>query len=210
MRRSRVKHSRFIPPVCPGCMCIQSVKPPRRIPWYQVSHEIVKEDNDRVRVRVEYVVLSGSEGDHDYPVLRSYGEQGFFLFAGTPGRSRLAVYVYVRGEHRNRYWRKVESMNRVLEGDFDVTALNLHYPQEGFSAGSGGDVTNQYPAKVEEYERTNAAALDSLYHHRGIVMLTTGMPKADNISQGDLPSFVHRYANSKRQGYPLGRSNRSS
>ena len=129
----------------------------------------MEEDDNGVRVRVEYVVLGGSESDHNYPMFGSDGKQGFLLFTGAPGRSGFAVDVYVHSEDRCRYLRKVESVNRVLERDFDISVLNLYYPQEGFSAGSGGDMTHQYPAKVEEYKRTNTAALDGLYHREAVV-----------------------------------------
>lgn len=107
-----------------------------------MRHEILEEDDDRVRVRVEYVVLSGSESNHNYPMFRSHGKQGFFLFARAPGGSGLAVDVHVRSEHGHGYWRKMESVDRVLERDLNVPVLNLHYPQEGFSTGCGGDVAN--------------------------------------------------------------------
>lgn len=137
----------------------------------------MEEDDDRVRIRIEYVILSGPESDHNYPMLRSHGKQRFLLFARAPGWRRLAVNVYVRGEHRRRYWWKVESVNGFLERDLDVSILDLYYPQEGLSFGSGSDVTNQYPAKVEEYKRTNAAALDGLLHHQVVVVLTIEAPK---------------------------------
>ena len=70
--------------------------------------------------------------------------------------------IDVRCEHRNRW--EVESMIRILEGHFDISAFNVYHPQEGFSGRRVGDVTNQYSTKVEEYERTDAAALDCLYH----------------------------------------------
>ena len=88
----------------------------------------MEEDDNRVRVRVEYVVLSGPESNHNYPMLRGHGEQSFLIFARTPGRSGFTVDVYVCSELRYRYWGKVESVKRVLERDFDVSVLNLDYP----------------------------------------------------------------------------------
>ena len=125
----------------------------------------MEENDDRVRVRVEYVLLSGPESYHNYPMLWSNREQGFFVLAGAPSRSRFAVDVYVRGEYR--YSREVESVIRTHEGDFDVSVLDTYYPQERLPGWSGGDVPNQYPTKVKEYERTNTATLDGLlggYH----------------------------------------------
>lgn len=77
-----------------------------------MRHEVVKEDNNCVRIRVEDVVLSGSESYHNYPMLRSNRKQSFFVFAGAPSRSGFAVNVYVRGEYR--YTGEVESMIRIL------------------------------------------------------------------------------------------------
>ena len=121
----------------------------------------MEEDDNCVGIRIEYVVLGGSESYHNYPMLWSNGEQGFLVFAGAPSRSGFAVNVYVRSEHR--YRREVEGVIRILEGDFNISILNTYYPQERFSGGSGGNVSDQYPAKVEEYERTDTAALDDLF-----------------------------------------------
>lgn len=107
-------------------------------------------------------------------MLRSDREQGFFVFARAPSRSRLAVNVYVRGEYRYRW--EMERVACVLERDFDIPVFNIYYPQEGFSGGGGGDVTDEYPTKVEEYERTDTAALDCL-HHWEVTMLVIGLPK---------------------------------
>jgi hypothetical protein len=105
-----------------------------------VRHEIVEEDDDRVRIRVEYIVPSGSKSDDNYPMLGSDREQGFFVLARAPSRSRLAVNVYVRSEQS--YSWEVESATRILEGNFNVSVLNIYYPEERFSVGGGGDVAN--------------------------------------------------------------------
>ena len=69
--------------------------------------------------------------------------------------------IYVRGEYR--YCRKVESVIRPHEGDFNIPVLNTYYPKERFSGGGGGDMPDQYPAKVKECERTNTTTLDGLF-----------------------------------------------
>ena len=97
-------------------------------------------------------------------MLRSDGEQGFLLFPRAPSRGRLAVDVYVCCKHR--YKGKLESVIRILEEDFYIPVLNVYYSQEGFSRGRGSDVADQYSAKVEEYKRTDTAALDRLYTRR--------------------------------------------
>ena len=134
----------------------------------------MKEDDDRVRVGIKYVVLSGSESHHNYPMLRSDREQGFFVFARAPGRSRFAVNVYVRSEHR--YGWEMESVVRVREKDFNIPVLNSYHTQERFSRGGGGDVSDKYPAKVEEYERTDTTALDGLPHQE-VTVLAILLPK---------------------------------
>lgn len=161
MGRGWVENSRLVSPYCPGYMGPRSRQVLRSIPWVQVRYEIVEEHYDRVRIRVEYVVPSGSEGYHNYPMLRSNREQSFFAFAWAPSRSGLAVNVDVCCEYRDRW--EMESMIRILEGDFDISVLNVYHPQEGFSRGRVGNVTNQYSTKVEEYERTDTATLDCLY-----------------------------------------------
>lgn len=105
-----------------------------------MRHEIAEEHDDRVRIRVEYVVPSGSKSYHNYSVLGSDGEQGFFVFPRAPSWSRLAVNVYVRRKYR--YRGEVKSVTRILKEDFDVSVFNVYYPQERFSRGRGSDVAN--------------------------------------------------------------------
>jgi hypothetical protein len=73
-------------------------------------------------------------------VLRSDGEQGFFILPRAPSWSRLAVDVYVRCKYR--YRGKVESVIRILEEDFDISVFNVYHPQERFSRGRGSDVAD--------------------------------------------------------------------
>lgn len=65
--------------------------------------------------------------------------------------------VDVRREHRYRW--EVESVVCILKGDFNISVHNVYYPQEWFPRGGTGDVANKYSTKVEEYERTDTAAL---------------------------------------------------
>ena len=141
-----------------------------------MRHEIVKEDDDRVRVRVEYIVLSGSEGYRNYSMLWRYREQSFFVLAGAPSRSRFAVDVYVRCEHGYKW--EVESVVCILEGNLDVPVLDSYYSQERFAEGGGSDMPDQYPTKVEEYERTDTAALDGLIR-REVAVLAIGLLRED-------------------------------
>ena len=133
---------------------------------------MVEHDN-RIRVRVEYVVLGGSESYYNYSMFWSDREESFLVFPRTPDWSGLAVNVYIRCKHR--YRGEVESMIRIMEEYLNVSVLNVYYPQEGFSDGNG-DVANQYPSKVEKYERPDAAALDCL-RRQEVTLLVTGLPK---------------------------------
>jgi len=141
-------------------MCLRTWQPLQPFPRINVRHEITEGDDDRIRVRVENVFLSGPDSHHNYPMLWSNREQGLFVLAGAPSRGRFAVDVYVRREYR--YSREVEGVIRIHEGDFNISVLNTYYPQERFPRGGGSDVPNQYPTKVKEYERTDTATLDGL------------------------------------------------
>lgn len=48
--------------------------------------------------------------------------------------------VYVRGEYE--YSWELESVVRILQGDFDISVLNGHYPQERFPKGGGGNMSD--------------------------------------------------------------------
>ena len=143
-----------------------------------MRYKIVEEHDNRVRVRVEYVVLGGPESYHNYPMLWSDREQGFFVFPGAPSWGRLAMDVYVCWEYR--YGREVESMICIVEEHFNVPIFNVYHPQEGFSGRRGGDVANQYSTEVEEYKRTDTATFDCLYH-QGIALLVIGQPKPTTL-----------------------------
>ena len=93
---------------------------------------MVKHDNC-VRVRVEYVVLGGSESYYNYPMFWSDREKSFLIFPRAPSWRGLAVNVYIRCKHR--YRGEVESVGCIMEEYLGVSVLNVYYPQEGFPDG---------------------------------------------------------------------------
>lgn len=149
---------------------------------------MVKHDN-RIRVRVEYVVLRGSESYYNYPMFWSDREESFLFFPRTPDWSGLAVNVYIRCKHR--YRGEVESVIRIMEEYLNVSVLNVYYPQEGFSDGKG-DVANQYPSKVEKYERPDAAALDCLRRPGGYFISDRAAENNDLLMDNE--TYHHPFA----------------